>query len=244
MKARKARRGPRRCRRSTTWYGAMPAQARRPTIARNWWRCCATCCERLHGGLAQRGMGGGRARAVHVQPRRGARRGGEAEPGLDAAADRGGGRSAATAAAERQPPRATSTTATKARALAEAMAPRAAAHRSPSPQPEPESRIALPKSLASLERGMWVEFEGEDGHLAFAKLAWVSPLRGTYLFTNRQGQKAVSLTADELAERFRNDRARSGRSRAAGRSRLRQHDGDARREVRQRIRRSRAQRRA
>jgi Protein of unknown function (DUF1631) len=33
-------------------------------------------------------------------------------------------------------------------------------------------------------------------------------LRGTYLFTNRQGQKAVSLTADELADRFRNDRAR------------------------------------
>ncbi|TMH53408.1 MAG: DUF1631 domain-containing protein, partial [Betaproteobacteria bacterium] len=61
---------------------------------------------------------------------------------------------------------------------------------------------------ASLERGMWIEFEGEDGQLAFAKLAWVSPLRGTYLFTNRQGQKAVSLTADELADRFRKDRAR------------------------------------
>ena len=61
---------------------------------------------------------------------------------------------------------------------------------------------------AGLDRGMWVEFEGEDGQLAFAKLAWVSPLRGTYLFTNRQGQKAVSLTADELAERFRADRAR------------------------------------
>jgi hypothetical protein len=55
---------------------------------------------------------------------------------------------------------------------------------------------------------MWIEFEGEDGQLAFAKLAWVSPLRGTYLFTNRQGQKAMSMTADELAERFRADRAR------------------------------------
>jgi len=60
----------------------------------------------------------------------------------------------------------------------------------------------------SLERGMWVEFEGDDGQLAFAKLAWVSPLRGTYLFTNRQGQKALSMTAEELAERFRLDRAR------------------------------------
>ena len=55
---------------------------------------------------------------------------------------------------------------------------------------------------------MWIEFEADDGQLAFAKLAWVSPLRGTYLFTNRQGQKALSMTAEELAERFRNDRAR------------------------------------
>ncbi len=97
-------------------------------------------------------------------------------------------------------------TATKARALAEAMAP---APPTPAPEPEPEilqDRFA--EIAGSLERGMWVEFEGEDGQLAFAKLAWVSPLRGTYLFTNRQGQKAVSLTADELAERFRNDRAR------------------------------------
>jgi hypothetical protein len=60
----------------------------------------------------------------------------------------------------------------------------------------------------SLERGMWIEFEAEDGQLAFAKLAWVSPLRGTYLFTNRQGQKALSMTAEDLADRFRADRAR------------------------------------
>jgi len=60
----------------------------------------------------------------------------------------------------------------------------------------------------SLDRGTWIEFEAEDGQLAFAKLAWISPLRGTYLFTNRQGQKALSMTAEELADRFRADRAR------------------------------------
>jgi hypothetical protein len=60
----------------------------------------------------------------------------------------------------------------------------------------------------SIERGMWIEFEGDDGQLVFAKLAWVSPLRGTYLFTNRQGQKALSMTAEELAQRFRSDKAR------------------------------------
>jgi hypothetical protein len=81
----------------------------------------------------------------------------------------------------------------------------------PAPPPEPTVEIVqdrFAELAASLERGMWIEFEGEDGQLAFAKLAWVSPLRGTYLFTNRQGQKAVSLTADELADRFRKDRAR------------------------------------
>ena len=53
-----------------------------------------------------------------------------------------------------------------------------------------------------------VEFEGEDGQPRFRQAGMGEPLRGTYLFTNRQGQKAVSLSADELAERFRNDRAR------------------------------------
>ena len=113
---------------------------------------------------------------------------------------------AATAAAEQATAKGDMEGASKARALAEAMTP---APPAPEPEPVPEPvQDRFAEVAASLERGMWVEFEGEDGHLAFAKLAWVSPLRGTYLFTNRQGQKAVSLTADELAERFRNDRAR------------------------------------
>ena len=97
------------------------------------------------------------------------------------------------------------TLAAKAEALAEAMTDAV-------PEPvEPEREIIDDDYLEiarSLERGMWIEFEADDGQLAFAKLAWVSPLRGTYLFTNRQGQKALSMTAEELAERFRNDRAR------------------------------------
>ena len=113
---------------------------------------------------------------------------------------------AAAAAAEAATASGDADAAAKARALADAMAP---APPAPEPEPEiepPQDRFA--EIAGSLERGMWVEFEGEDGQLAFAKLAWVSPLRGTYLFTNRQGQKAVSLTATELAERFRNERAR------------------------------------
>jgi hypothetical protein len=98
-----------------------------------------------------------------------------------------------------------STLAAKAEALAEAMSDAV-------PEPiEPEREIIDDDYLEiarSMERGMWIEFESDDGQLAFAKLAWVSPLRGTYLFTNRQGQKALSMTAEDLAERFRNDRAR------------------------------------
>jgi hypothetical protein len=95
--------------------------------------------------------------------------------------------------------------AARAEALADAMA-----QAEPAPA-EPEAEVIEDHFLEiaqSLERGMWIEFEAEDGQLAFAKLAWVSPLRGTYLFTNRQGQKALSMTAEELAERFRADEAR------------------------------------
>jgi hypothetical protein len=79
----------------------------------------------------------------------------------------------------------------------------------PAPVAEPELIDDQFLEIAQdLERGAWIEFEAEDGQLAFAKLAWISPLRGTYLFTNRQGLKALSMNAEELAERFRTDRAR------------------------------------
>jgi Protein of unknown function (DUF1631) len=97
------------------------------------------------------------------------------------------------------------TLAAKAEALAEAMTDAV-------PEPVEAERDIIDDDYLeiarSLERGMWIEFEADDGHLAFAKLAWVSPLRGTYLFTNRQGQKALPMTAEELAARFRSDSAR------------------------------------
>jgi hypothetical protein len=160
--------------------------------------------KRLHGGLQNVGWNSGEreqfmsnlveAHAAAVKPSLAA----EAMPTTAVA-------EAAAAAAEEAKAKGDVETATKAQALAEAMAP------APPPEPEPVVEVVqdhYAELAATLERGMWIEFEGEDGQLAFAKLAWVSPLRGTYLFTNRQGQKAVSLTADELAERFRTDRAR------------------------------------
>ncbi len=97
------------------------------------------------------------------------------------------------------------TLAAKAEALAEAMTDAVPEPIEPAREVIDDDYLEIARSL---ERGMWIEFEADDGQLAFAKLAWVSPLRGTYLFTNRQGQKALSMTAEELAERFRNDRAR------------------------------------
>ena len=95
--------------------------------------------------------------------------------------------------------------AAKAEALADAMAQAIPAPPEPAPEIIADDYLEIARSL---ERGMWIEFESDDGQLAFAKLAWVSPLRGTYLFTNRQGHKALSMTAEELADRFRADRAR------------------------------------
>jgi hypothetical protein len=95
--------------------------------------------------------------------------------------------------------------AAKAEALAAAMAQAEPAPPEPTPEIIDDQFLEIAQNL---ERGVWIEFEADDGQLAFAKLAWISPLRGNYLFTNRQGQKALSMTSDELAERFRTDRAR------------------------------------
>ena len=72
-------------------------------------------------------------------------------------------------------------------------------------EPDHDQYHELAESMA---RGMWVEFTEESGVLVFAKLSWVSPLRGKYLFTHRNGLKAFSLTREELAQRFRDDTAR------------------------------------
>jgi hypothetical protein len=95
--------------------------------------------------------------------------------------------------------------AARAEALALAMAPAEPAKPDQGPLVVEDEFLEIARSM---DRGMWVEFEDADAQLSFAKLAWISPLRGTYLFTNRQGQKALSMTAEELADQFRANRAR------------------------------------
>jgi hypothetical protein len=59
-----------------------------------------------------------------------------------------------------------------------------------------------------LKQGAWVEFTQEDGNALRAKLTWVSPVTGVYLFTNRQGLKARDMTLANLAAELRAGSAR------------------------------------
>ncbi|MDK2125523.1 DUF1631 domain-containing protein [Parachitinimonas caeni] len=59
-----------------------------------------------------------------------------------------------------------------------------------------------------LKRGTWVEFSDGDGELHRMKLAWVSPMKSRFLFTNRQGQNGQEYTLAELVGKFRSDEVR------------------------------------
>ncbi|WP_169730209.1 DUF1631 domain-containing protein [Chitinimonas koreensis] len=54
-----------------------------------------------------------------------------------------------------------------------------------------------------LKRGAWVEFRQDDGSSMRAKLAWVSPRKSRYLFTNRQGENGLEFTLVELIALFK-----------------------------------------
>jgi hypothetical protein len=56
--------------------------------------------------------------------------------------------------------------------------------------------------------GAWVELESDRGTRKTLRLSWVSELRGVYLFTNRQGENALTLAATSLADHLRKGTAR------------------------------------
>jgi hypothetical protein len=61
--------------------------------------------------------------------------------------------------------------------------------------------------VSSLVRGMWVQFLQQDGASIRAKLTWISPLKGIYLFSNPNGARALAFEPKALAEAFRRGRA-------------------------------------
>ncbi|TAL95282.1 MAG: DUF1631 family protein, partial [Rhodanobacter sp.] len=62
--------------------------------------------------------------------------------------------------------------------------------------------------VQALQPGNWLEFTLEDEAPARAKLSWISPMSGRYLFVNRRGLKVADYAPRELAALFAEGRAR------------------------------------
>jgi hypothetical protein len=62
--------------------------------------------------------------------------------------------------------------------------------------------------VQSLQPGTWLEFSLPDEAVARAKLSWISPMSGRYLFVNRRGLKVADYHPHELAVLFGDDQAR------------------------------------
>ncbi|WP_296806999.1 DUF1631 domain-containing protein [Thiocapsa sp.] len=69
----------------------------------------------------------------------------------------------------------------------------------------PDQYLLLARSL---EVGDWVEFKSFRGTRKTLRLGWVSKYRGVYLFTNRQGDNALTLATTSLADHLRKGTAR------------------------------------
>jgi hypothetical protein len=79
---------------------------------------------------------------------------------------------------------------------------------------EPEADAIPPEVREELERinalkpGTWLEFSNQDEHFERAKLSWISPMSGRYLFVNRRGLKVADYSPYELAVVMADGRAR------------------------------------
>ena len=71
-------------------------------------------------------------------------------------------------------------------------------------EPEPDDFTA---TVASLERGIWLQFTKKDNTTHNVRLAWVSPMRSLYIFTSSQKEKSFSVSTEELEQSFREHRA-------------------------------------
>lgn len=59
------------------------------------------------------------------------------------------------------------------------------------------------KQVESLELGMWLDFTNEAHISSRYRLAWISPKRSRFIFTNRQGLESQTVSAADLAQRWR-----------------------------------------
>uniref|UniRef100_UPI00375262F2 DUF1631 family protein n=1 Tax=Undibacterium sp. TaxID=1914977 RepID=UPI00375262F2 len=59
------------------------------------------------------------------------------------------------------------------------------------------------KQVAALERGMWLDFSDEGEQVTRFKLTWISPKRTSFIFANRQGDQAFSISSTDLENKYR-----------------------------------------
>ena len=79
---------------------------------------------------------------------------------------------------------------------------------------EPAAEAISPEVRAEMERiselkpGIWLEFGSSVNDFERAKLSWISPMSGRYLFVNRRGLKVADYSPYELAVVIADGRAR------------------------------------
>lgn len=64
------------------------------------------------------------------------------------------------------------------------------------------------RQVEALQPGTWLEFSSADAGMVRAKLSWISPMSGRYLFVNRRGLKVGDYAPQELAPLLVDGRAR------------------------------------
>lgn len=90
-------------------------------------------------------------------------------------------------------------------AAAQSLAAQAPQQVAPPPVPSTPPVAEKPPEawLAGLKVGTWLTFQPPGGEAKELKLAWVSPQRSLFLLTNRQGERALSLSAADFAKRLK-----------------------------------------
>ncbi|QNK00396.1 DUF1631 domain-containing protein [Dyella telluris] len=76
------------------------------------------------------------------------------------------------------------------------------------PAPEPPADTPEMRLVAELKPGTWLEFVTGPETVERAKLSWISPMSGRYLFVNRRGLKVADYAPHELAQALASDTAR------------------------------------
>ncbi|MCU6434754.1 DUF1631 domain-containing protein [Undibacterium sp. Jales W-56] len=61
--------------------------------------------------------------------------------------------------------------------------------------------------VANLDRGIWLQFTKKDGSVNRVRLAWASPMRSLFIFTTSEKEKSFSVSASDLEQAFREQRA-------------------------------------